>query len=387
MKQRIVVALAAFWLSASASALAQTPPPAPPRMMMPAPTPNDTLVSPEVAADGSVTLRIYAPNAREVQLGGSDLTGPGNTQALSRADNGVWSVTLHPAPGTYRYAFRVDGVSVADPRNPETSSQNTTVQSVVHINGSAAGEDRQAVPHGALAEVYYPSPEFGELRRMHIYTPPGYERGSRRYPVLYLLHGAFDSDDSWGTVGRANFILDNLIASGAAEPMIVVMPAGHYPNQTNVMTFAQGEPGQDPFGRDFMQAVLPYVEGHYRVRTDANSRALAGLSMGGLQTLNIGLSNLDRFRYIGVFSSGFFQDELIASFDSQRGAAVSAHGNDLRLFYFAWGREDWLAGRTQATLAYFDSKHVSYVRHETGGGHTWDNWREYLHDFAPRLFR
>ncbi len=367
--------------------VAHAQPVTPPASMRPAPTPNDTLVSPQVSADGQVTLSIFAPNAETVTLAGSDLVTRGQTANLTRAENGVWSITINPAPGTYRYAFNVDGVAVADPRNTDVSTSNSTVQSLVHVDGSPAGEDRLAVPHGALAEVYYPSPIFGERRRMHVYTPPGYERGNRRYPVLYLLHGATDSDDSWGTVGRANFILDNLIASGAAEPMIVVMPHGHYPDQTNIMSFAEGEPGQDPFGRDFMQAILPYVESHYRVRTDANSRALAGLSMGGLQTLNIGLSNLDRFRYMGVFSSGFFADPLIESFDSARGADVAEHGNDLRLFYFAWGTEDFLAARTAATLAYFDSKGVRYVRNETGGGHTWDNWRDYLHDFAPRLFR
>jgi enterochelin esterase family protein len=169
--------------------------------------------------------------------------------------------------------------------------------------------------------------------------------------------------------------------------MIVVMPHGHWPNQGNMLASMEGAPGDDPFGRDLTQAVIPYIEAHYRVRTDANSRALAGLSMGGMQTLAVGLSNLDRFRYLGVFSSGFFSDDALANFERHRGASLAADGNDLRLFYIACGSDDFLLARYHATMSYLDGKGVRYVRHDSAGGHTWTNWRDYLHDFAPRLFR
>jgi enterochelin esterase family protein len=375
----------ALWAAGAVASAQQAPPtpPAPINRPQPPQTPNSTLVSPEVA-NGAVTLRLYAPNAQKVVVGGSDMVNPASPPALTKAENGVWSVTLNPPPGTYRYNFNVDGIGVADPRNPQTSSTNTTVMSLAHIDGSPAGEDRRDVPHGQLSEIYYTSPDFPEGRRMHVYTPPGYEKGSQSYPVFYLLHGAGDSDDSWSTVGRANFIMDNLIADGRAVPMIVVMPHGHVPPRAGVDAIPgiRGDPTADPFTRDFVEGVMPYVESHYRVKRNAQSRAIAGLSMGGGQTLNIGLTNLDKFRYMGVYSSGFFTDVM-----QQRHAAQIAKAKDLKLLYIACGKDDFVKPYNDYTLALFDYHGVKYVHHETGGGHTWDNWRNYLHDFAPRLFR
>ena len=356
----------------------------------PPPTPNDGLVSPEVNASGEVTLRLYAPSAKAVIVGGTDIMDdPGKPPPLTRASNGVWSVTLKPPAGTYRYSFAVDGVNVADPKNPNVSLTNTTVMSLVHVEGSNADDDKKDVPHGAVAQVNYTSPAFPEGRRMHVYTPPGYEAGSKKYPVFYLLHGAGDCDNSWSTVGRAGFILDNLIAAGKAKPMIVVMPAGHTPPRSGDVPGAvpaiTGDPSADPFTQDFLGGVVPYVESRYRVITKPEDRAIAGLSMGGAQTLNISLTNLDKFGYAGVFSSGFFADAG-AKFEERYGADL-ADANKLRLLYMAWGSNDFVVPYTKATMAMFDRHGVKYVTHETGGGHTWANWREYLHDFAPRLFR
>jgi enterochelin esterase family protein len=252
------------------------------------------VVSPEVKPDRQVTLRVHAPKAQAVTLSSSDLPGgtPFQPRPLTKGDEGVWELTLDKAePGTYRYTFNVDGVTVVDPRNPVVSESNGNVWSVLHVPGAEFMEARE-VPHGAVAEVHYHSPALGRARRMHVYTPPGYEKGAEEYPVLYLLHGAGDSDDSWTSVGRANFILDNLIAAGKAKPMIVVMPAGH----TGPFSFGFATPppapggrpglGNSDFEKDFTQAIRPYVEKHYRVKTDRNSRAIAGLSMGGAQTLN-----------------------------------------------------------------------------------------------------
>ena len=185
------------------------------------------VTSPEVSADRRISFRIYAPQAREIRLAAGDIPGLGQNTRLTKADNGVWELTT-PAldPGAYRYNFNVDGVATIDPRNPSISESNNNVWSLVYVAGSDLF-DSKAVPHGAVAEVTYRSSALGRDRRMHVYTPPGYQNGRDRYPVFYLLHGAGDNDDSWSTVGRAGFILDNLIATQKAKPMVVVMPAGH----------------------------------------------------------------------------------------------------------------------------------------------------------------
>ena len=185
------------------------------------------VVSPEVMADRRIAFRIYAPQADAVRLAAGDIPGVGQTTQLTKGENGVWETTIGPIdPGAYRYNLNVDGVSTIDPRNPATSESNTNVWSLVVVPGSDF-MDTKRVPHGSVGAVTYYSTALGVFRRMKVYTPPGYETGSAKYPVFYLLHGAGDSDDAWSSVGRAGFILDNLIADGKAKPMIVVMPHGH----------------------------------------------------------------------------------------------------------------------------------------------------------------
>lgn len=277
-------------MSFSLPVLAQetTKPSAPPRMPAFKPTPNDTLISPEVLADQRATFQIYAPEAKNVKIRGEWITKFPDMMIgvdLKKGENGVWAITLGPlAPGIYRYSYMVDGLQAADPRNPDGSQSLNFVQSMVAIPGLGY-QDIQAVPHGSVETVWYHSQALGVLRRMHIYTPPGYTNDASKCPVFYLLHGAGDSDDSWSTVGRAGFILDNLIAAKKAKPMIVVMPACD-----TTKTFAFGNPSTlnaGQFEKDFMQDILPYVESHYRVLTDRSNRAIAGLSMGGMHTLNI----------------------------------------------------------------------------------------------------
>jgi enterochelin esterase family protein len=236
-----------------------------------------------------------------------------------------------------------------------------------------------------VAAVHYRSVSLGRDRRMHVYTPPGYEVGQDKYPVLYLLHGAGDSDDSWTSVGRANFILDNLIAAGRAKPMIVVMPAGHTPRPGGLF----GPPGsRDMFLDDFAKDVMPYVEKNFRVLPGRANRAIAGLSMGGNHTLSIALSHLDQFDYVGVFSSGFLgpqgPDSAAAPY---RAALGDPRINRLKLFWLATGKEDFILPATKGTLAILDRNKVKYTYKETGGGHTWPNWRAYLNEFAPKLFQ
>jgi enterochelin esterase-like enzyme len=392
-----------------------------------APAPQVT--SPELQPDRRITFRILAPQAEAIRLAAGDIPGVGQTTMLTKGENGVWEVTIGPVdPGTYRYNFNVDGVSTIDPRSPFISESNNNVWSLVHVPGSDFA-DTKNVPHGAVAAVSYYSSALGTFRRMHVYTPPGYERGSDKYPVCYLLHGAGDSDDSRTSVGRAGFILDNLIAAKKARPMIVVMPAGHT-RRGAAAPGAIARSTTEEFVRDFVTDVMPHVETHYRVLTDRGNRAIAGLSMGGNHALQVGIPHLDRFAYIGVYSSG-----LLGAFPGLGGgrrgappaaapaslASASASASapapvaaatvpaastaaewekeheanlsnaslkkGLKLLWFATGKEDFLLTTTTATIDLFKKHGFNPVYTETPGGHTWINWRNYLNEFVPQLFR
>jgi enterochelin esterase family protein len=352
------------------------------------------VVSPEVSADRKITFRILAPKAETVQLGSSgDIPGIGfgQSKSLTKGTNGVWEVTVGPLPpGAYRYSYNVDGVTVVDPRNPKTSESNENTWSLVQVPG-ADWMDTKDVPHGAVSEVTYWSSTLKRFRRLHVYTPPGYELGTGKYPIFYLLHGAFDSDNSWSTVGRAGFILDNLIAAEKARPMVVVMPHGH----TGPFTF--GMPLGGEFEPEFITDIMPQMEKRYRVHTDRQNRAMAGLSMGGAHTINIGIPHIDKFAYLGVYSSGIFgiaggmggAQPQGPSFE-EKNKAVLDDGKlkeGLKLFWFATGKDDFLVGTTRATVEMFKKHEFQVVYKETGGAHTWDNWREYLNEFAPQLFQ
>ncbi len=359
------------------------------------------VTSPEVAANGRVTFRILAPKATSVRLLG-DIPSDGPAvpmqpptgRALTSGAGGVWEIAVSLAPGAWRYNSNVDGVSVIDPRNPSTSESNENTWSLVHVPGADFMDTKQ-VPHGAVAAVTYYSTALKRFRRMHVYTPPGYETSTLRYPVFYLLHGAFDGDDSWWTVGRAGFILDNLIAAGQAKPMIVVMPAGH----TGPFSFTPGAPRPpvDEFTADFRGDVVPHVEKSYRVLADRQSRAIAGLSMGGAQTLGIAVPDLDKYAYFGVFSSGVFG---IAgggpmpmppgpTFEEQHAKTLDdpALKKGLKLVWFSTGKDDFLIETSRATVAMLKKHGFEVAYKESAGGHTWTNWREYLNEFAPLLFR
>ena len=350
--------------------------------------------SPEVSEDGKITFRIYAPNADTVRLSSSDLPGQmwGSMMTRDEEGEGEWELTVGPfVPGSYRYNFNVDGVSVIDPVNPVTSQSNANTWSLVTVSGDP-NMDTRDVPRGAVSEVTYYSESLGKFRRMHVYTPPGYEADdSKNYPVFYLLHGAGDNDDSWSSVGRAGFILDNLIADGKAVPMIVVMPDGH----TSIFRWGAGGLNMNEFVKDFNGDIKPYVEAHFRVKTDRASTAIAGLSMGGAHTLDIGIPNLGEFAYIGVYSSGVFginggpMAGQVPSYTERNAAVLDDESlkEGLKLFWFATGDEDFLVETTRATVKMFEGHGFDVVYEETGGGHTWLNWRDYLIEFAPMLFR
>ena len=371
------------------AAAQQAPKPAPTALPPFKTTPNDSLISPELQPDKRVLFHLYAPQAKSVRIRGewvTNITEFLKGTDLQRADNGVWSVTVGPlAPGIYRYSYMVDDLQLADPRNPSSSQSLSFVHSMVAVPGLDY-QDIKDVPHGAVETVWYHSQALGKLRRMHVYTPPGYEKDAARYPVLYLLHGASDSDDSWSTVGHAGFILDNLIASKQCPPMIVVMPAGH-----TTPLFIWGDPhGLDmgDFEKDFVQDVMPYAETHYRVLADRAHRAIAGLSMGGMQTLDLSFANPNTFAYAGVFSSGWLAGKLEEAEKRYAAGLDDAKARSgLKLLWFATGKEDFLLDRTQATVDVLKRHGFSPEFHPSEGGHTWDNWRAYLHEFAPRLFR
>jgi len=355
------------------------------------------VISPEVAADGKVTFRILAAKAQTVRLTGSDIPGLGRGADMTKGTNDVWEVTLGPIqPGAYRYNFNVDGVPVIDPRNPATSESNNNTWSLVYVPG-ADFMDTKEVPHGAVAAVTYYSKALSKFRRMHVYTPPGYELGKGRYPVFYLLHGASDSDDSWSSVGRAGFILDNLIAAKKAKPMLVVMPAGH---TGPMLPPAPGSPRPptDEFAKDFVGDIMPYIEQHYRTLAKRHDRAIAGLSMGGGQTLNIGVPHLDEFAYLGVFSSGVFgitgrgfgpNPAPGPSFEERNQAVLDDPKlkKGLALFWFATGKDDFLVQTSRATVEMLKKHKFDVAFKESAGAHTWINWREYLNEFAPQLFQ
>ncbi len=368
------------------------------------------VISPEVTADRKIAFRIYAPQAQAIRLAAGDIPGVGQTTTLTKGENGVWETTIGPIdPGAYRYNFNVDGVSTIDPRNSATSESNTNVWSLVVVPGSEF-MDTKNVPHGAVSEVTYFSTALNAFRRMHVYLPPGYEAGSAKYPVFYLLHGAGDSDDAWTTVGRAGFILDNLIAAKKAKPMLVVMPAGHT-TKGNAPGGAGGRNATEDFVKDLLTDIVPYVGSHYRVMTDRAHTAIAGLSMGGHQTLYAAFPHLEKFAYVGVYSSGLLggfpelatgrggapggggpaPTAMLAS-DFERSYLAKTNGDaaakkGLKLLWFSTGKDDFLLTTTNATVDLLKKNGFTPVYKESTGGHTWINWRNYLNEFAPQLFQ
>jgi enterochelin esterase-like enzyme len=347
--------------------------------------------SPVVRADRRVTFNVTAPEARKVQLTSPDFNLSGGTiefvnlgPELKKDAQGVWTVTVGPLnPGLFRYTFLIDGVSTVDLRNPDSAEDLSGVESILRVPGSDF-MDIKNVPHGTVSQVWYYSTTLGRHRRMTVYTPPGYNAGKDKLPVFYLLHGAGGSDGAWVSVGNANFILDNLIAAKKAKPMIVVMPDGHIGSTFDVATM-----GRDQYVPDFLNDVVPYVEKNYRVLPNRANRAIAGLSMGGAQTLNIALPHLDMFSAIGVFSSGLFagpEDPMVKA----NAAALSnpALKKGLKVFWTAIGKNDSLAAPGNAAMLKVLGEHGFKVdSHTTEGAHDWVNWQKYLNEFAPLLFR
>ncbi|WP_460953387.1 esterase [Spirosoma litoris] len=354
-------------------------------------TPNDTLKSPKVLDDKRVMIQIYAPKASEVTIGGDFLSSP-KPLSLTKNDQGVWSVLIGPLkPDYYSYTLMVDGVRTMDPKNPVIKQGISSLENMMALTGpETAFEDNKAVPHGEVREVWYSSNTLGMMRRMHVYTPPGYEKGTTKYPVFYLLHGGGDDDSGWNTIGRSGFILDNLIAAGKAKPMIVVMPNGSMPlpPQTGMPDANTMNRMRDLFSSELLKDVMPTVEKSYRTLITPESRAIAGLSMGGFQTLDVTLTRPELFNYVGVFSSGFFgatADEADTKYAKVLNDPSFNKGK--KLFWVAIGKDDFVMEANKKTLAMLDKHNIKYQYKETSGGHTWVNWRQYLNEYTPMLFK
>lgn len=352
------------------------------------------VVSPDIAANGAVTFRVYSPKANEVSLNGSWM-GFRETLPLTKAENGVWEVTIDPLPSTmYHYNFFIDGVAAIDVTNPHALRDGTRYASLLMIPGDGAKVFQQNdVPHGSLSKVWYDSPSLGMKRRMYVYTPPGYESSNESYPVLYLLHGAGGDEDAWSSLGRANLILDNLIASGKAKPMLVVMTNGNA-WQSSTLTMAPGvtPPTRETyaqwsgkFEKSLVEDVVPYIEKNYQVKAEKDSRALAGLSMGGGHTITASTNYPGTFGYIGVFSSGIFDPNT--NMDEMKNKFIALKNSGVKEYWVGCGVDDFVMESNKRLLSVLDETGFEHDYHESAGGHTWANWRDYLAIFSPMLFK
>jgi enterochelin esterase family protein len=340
------------------------------------------VVSPEVHADGRVTFRLQAPEARSVAVTGEFAEG---SQAMAKGTDGVWSVTVGPIPPeVYEYEITADGMTFPDPRNPavKTNQGPAVISSLLTVRGPEPFFfDVKPVPHGTVEIRTYDSRVTGRSRQVYVYTPPGYETGTTQLPALYLLHGADGEDRSWTMLGRAHTILDNLLAEGRMSPMVVVMPYGYaYPWDAGMSAERQ----QADFLADLRTELIPFVEANYRVSRDRSQRALAGLSRGGSQTLSIGLRNLELFSRLGVFSaSGGSQPETAFADVAANAAQVN---RQLDLFWIGMGTEDGGFENARKLSAFLTASGISHSFREIRGAHTWIVWRNFLNEMAPLLW-
>jgi enterochelin esterase-like enzyme len=354
------------------------------------PTPNDTLQSIKVLSDGKVKFSIYAPKASEVKVMG-DYAPKFGAEKLTKDAVGVWSFTTDYAlkPNLYTYDFSVDGLKIFDPKNAQYKESNSGFSNLFEVKG--AENDFQTlkdVPHGKVEKVLYKSSALnGITRRLHVYLPPNYDEISKKekLPVLYLLHGGGDNDASWTTAGRANLIFDNLYAEGKLKPMIVVMPAGHTPIQGFFM--GAGDQ-QDPFCRDVVQDIIPFIEKNYPVSAKREHRAIAGLSMGGIQTINLALWHPDLFSQVFPLSTGYFPNSIAEIKEKYVSVMKNPQINSFKNFQIYMGGETDIAYQNNINMMkMFDEFGIKYKYINGEGGHTFLAWRKNLQDFAPILFK
>ena len=366
--------------------------------------------SPQVNDDKSVTFRLVAPQADTVQVTGDFLPsvkvdtpmgkvdGPGKA-LLSKNEEGVWTYTTSVlAPELYNYAFIVDGFKTTDPANPFLIRDVASVTNIFIVPGEQADLYRvQDVPHGTVASRWYDAKDLGFDRKLSVYTPPGYETSAAEYPVLYLLHGAGGDEEAWLSLGRAAQILDNLIAQGKAEPMLVVMPNGNVGQDAAPGAGSDGfytpqfmtpETMNGKYEAQFMD-IVSFIEANYRVKADKAHRAIAGLSMGGYHSMHISRFYPNTFDYVGLFSAAIMPREdksdkgVYANFDE---TLKAQNENGYQLYWIGIGKTDFLYEANTAFRKQLDQMDMPYEYMETEGGHIWRNWRVYLSEFVPLLF-
>ena len=362
-----------------AAQAADTTNPPPRRFVAPQP------ISPEVAADRTVTFRVRAPNATNVSVS-SEWSG---AKAMTKDASGNWSVTVGPlAPELYSYSFSIDGFQTLDPGNPAVKPGRSPRSSMVEVPGNPplAHEWNAAIPHGKVSAHSYFSKSLGQRRALHVYTPPGYDQSGKKLPVMYLLHGSGDNDGTWSSLGRANVILDHLIAAKKAKPMIVVMTDGHpYISPPGVSPTNTTERGRSTrsYERDCIEDVMPFVEANYRTIKNRESRAIIGLSMGGGQALHVGLNHLDRFAWVGGMSASVPNaDEVAVALND-----AQATNKKLKLLWIAIGKDDFLVSRNTTFEDVLKAKGIAHTYQVTEGNHSWPVWRKSLAEFAPRVFQ
>jgi enterochelin esterase family protein len=360
------------------------------------------IVSPEIHESGKVTIRVLAPDAREVKVSGDWMPANGpmpGSAAMTKDEKGVWSYTSEVLPPElYIYNVIVDGFRTTDPANPFMVRDVASVMNIFIVGGGQADMYRvRDVPHGSVTRRWYDSPGNSKKRRITIYTPPGYETSKEKYPVLYLLHGAGGDEEAWITLGRTAQIMDNLIAQGKAKPMIVVLPNGNVSQEA-----APGEETRGFYKPQFMvpktmdgtyeetfKDIIRFVEGSYRVKADKANRAIAGLSMGGFHSLHISRLYPNTFDYVGLFSAAIMprQGVSASTYANIDETLKRQKDNGYKLYWIAIGKTDFLYQNNVEYRAKLDSLGMPYKYRESEGGHIWRNWRVYLTEFAPMLFR
>jgi enterochelin esterase family protein len=365
------------------------------------------VISPEILPDNKVTFRVYSKDAQKVIVTGEWQSGSNASEPLVKNDTGMFSLTVGPLkPELYGYTFNIDGVSAIDPNNSQVRRDGTRYQSFFIVPGPESDLylQKNGVPHGTVSKVWYNSPVIGIDRRLYIYTPAGYEAGTQKYPVFYLLHGAGGDEDAWTNMGRTAQIMDNLIAQGKARPMIVVMTNGNA-NQAGAQNeippvqiqgqqqgMASNQRLTGKFEEHLVKDVVPFIEKNYRALTGKDNRAIAGLSMGGGHTQTITNNNPGMFSYIGVFSMGIMgtprESQEAEKLAQERDAKIEVLKNSgYKLYWIACGKDDFVYQGVVTLRNTLDKHNFKYVYRESTGGHTWANWRIYLSEFAPMLFK
>jgi len=389
-----------FSVSITAQDRPAAPPPARPAIRM------MRIISPEIQPDNKVIFRLYSKDAQKVTVSGEWQTGMGASETMAKNDTGLFTLTVGPLkPELYGYTFSVDGVRGIDPNNVQVRRDGVNYQSYLIVPGAESDLyfQKNGVPHGNVTKVWYHSSVLGFDRRMYVYTPAGYETGTQKYPVFYLLHGAGGDEDAWTNMGRAAQIMDNLIAKGKVKPMIVVMTNGNA-NQAGAQNeipalAATGEQGMAAYQRlagkfeeHLVKDVITHIEKNYRTLTGRDNRAIAGLSMGGAHTQTITNNNPGMFGYIGVYSMGIMnmgpQNQDAAKLEQERIARLTVlRDSGQKLYWIGCGKDDFVYKGVVTLRETLDKIGFKYTYRESTGGHTWANWRIYLSEFAPLLFK